>query len=65
MYPALMLLLAALPSGQPTGPSVSVPPLVALPGDEAALKAVALPSTPTALLDFFRRRTCRLPPWSS
>ncbi len=61
MYPALMLLLAALPSGQPTGPSVGVPPLVALPGDEAALKAVALPSTPTALLDFFRRRTAPAP----
>jgi len=62
MCSALVLLLAAtLPSGQPTGSAVGVQPLVALPGDEAALKAVSLPTTPAALLDFFRRRTSPAP----
>jgi HEAT repeat protein len=62
MGPALVLLLAAtFPSGQPTGSSVGRHSLTVLPGDEAALKAASLPTTPAGLLDFFRRRTAPIP----
>ncbi len=62
MGPSVVLLLAVtLPAGQPTGSRVGVPPLLVLPGDEAALKAASLPATPMGLLDFFRRRAAPAP----
>lgn len=58
MSPGLVLLLAPLlTSGVPTGAAVAGPPLAVLPGDEVALRAASLPTTPAGLLEFFRRRT--------
>ena len=53
----LLVLLTGVPAAQASAPASANQPAVALPADEAAVKAACLPTSADGLLDFFRRRS--------